>query len=58
MQKEKINFLTLFYSRILLTLYPCNACMTYAELPNLIPIMDDDLHTIGIETYNKTESFT
>jgi hypothetical protein len=27
--------------------------MTYAELPNLIPIMDDDQHTIGIETYNK-----
>jgi hypothetical protein len=32
--------------------------MTYAELPNLIPIMDDDQHTIGIENYNKTESFT
>lgn len=27
--------------------------MTYAKLPNLIPIMDDDQHTIGIETYNK-----
>jgi hypothetical protein len=32
--------------------------MTYAELPTLIPIMDDEQYTIGIETYNKTESFT
>ena len=27
--------------------------MTYAELPKPIPIMDDEQHTIGIETYNK-----